>query len=480
MMKAMPDSLSSPRPLGSTGLHCYPLGFGCYRIVDGNTTHEAALRDYLARGGNLIDVSANYGDGRAELMVGNILKEFSDDRAIVVTKGGYIQGENMKLALQRRFPEVVEYGEGIWHSIHPEFLETQVRRSAQRLRRNVIDVYLLHNPEYFLEDKAHSGTVNEKDYKEFYRRITEAFRFLEAKVAAGEIRWYGISSNNFGAPATSPTMTSIERCWEAAESISPRHHFRVAQLPLNLYESGGALEANNGGRTALEFCREKGIGVLINRPLNAFTANRMVRLADFVPRGQKPPTPEDLRDELAPLRSLESELREQLDVPLLFSTGGGMAEYLHHMIPQITSPAHWEQAYYRHIMQPLERWATECQQLYGGQAEWREWWHRFTQLFPAVMAIAARHVAATQQDTSDAVHVQLKLAGYEQPGPSLSQAALNVILSLDGGSSVLVGMRRPEYVADSFGATELPAADAREILTRFHSLHSEQTAVPPS
>ena len=24
------------RPLGSTGLRCHPLGFGCYRIADGN------------------------------------------------------------------------------------------------------------------------------------------------------------------------------------------------------------------------------------------------------------------------------------------------------------------------------------------------------------------------------------------------------------------------------------------------------------
>src|ERR1043165_2603228 len=134
MIRSMSDSLKTSvrRPLGSTGLECHPLGFGCYRVVEGNPTHEEALRDYLQRGGNLIDTSANYGDGRAELMVGNILKEFPDEQAIVVTKGGYIQGQNMTLAMQRRFPEVVEYGEGIWHSIHPEFLETQVRRSMQR------------------------------------------------------------------------------------------------------------------------------------------------------------------------------------------------------------------------------------------------------------------------------------------------------------------------------------------------------------
>ena len=53
----MSDSLKTSvrRPLGSTGLECHPLGFGCYRVVEGNPTHEAALRDYLQRGGMVDD-----------------------------------------------------------------------------------------------------------------------------------------------------------------------------------------------------------------------------------------------------------------------------------------------------------------------------------------------------------------------------------------------------------------------------------------
>jgi hypothetical protein len=149
-----------------------------------------------------------------------------------------------------------------------------------------------------------------------------------------------------------------------------------------------------------------------------------------------------------------------------------MAKYLEYMVPQISSPAHWEQSYYRLLIQPLERWATECQQLYGDRGEWRGWWQRFSQMFPAVMANADRYIAATQQDTSDAVYVQLKLAGYDHPGASLSQAALHVLVSLQGVSSVLVGMRRPEYVADAFGALESPAVAGQEILTSFRSLNS--------
>jgi aryl-alcohol dehydrogenase-like predicted oxidoreductase len=469
---------SSPnrRSLGNTSLACYPLGFGCYRVVEGNETHERALRDYLTGGGNLIDTSANYGDGRAELMVGKILKELSGE-AIVVTKGGYIQGQNMSLVLERRFPEVVEYGDGLWHCIHPEFLETQIRRSEHRLRRNLIDVYLLHNPEYYLEEKARKGAVSEKDQKEFYRRIREAFRFLETKVDAGEVRWYGVSSNNFGEPASSPTMTSVERCWQEAQAVSPQHHFRVVQLPLNLYESGPALEGNNSGRTALEFCEANGIGVLVNRPLNAFTSGRLVRLADFLRPGQKAPGRDELRAMLNPLRQLESDLREQFDVPLLYATQGGMAEYLENMVPQISSPAHWEQVYFRHVIQPVERWATECQQLYGSHQEWRDWWAQFAQMVPTVLEGVARHIASSQQGASDELWARLRQSGYPENGATLSQRALHVLLGVEGVSSVLVGMRRPEYVADALAAASLPPLSsdtARAILSRFRLIADSQ------
>src|SRR5262249_29181113 len=158
---------------------------------------------------------------------------------------------------------------------------------------------------------AHQGPVSIREHNEFYRRVKEAFRFLETKVAEGKIGWYGVSSNNFAMPISSPTMTRIDRCWSAAESIRADHHFRVVQFPMNLYETGGALILNNDGRTALDYCRSKGIGVVINRPLNAFRAGRLVRLADFVRPGETPPGKERLHALLEPLQKLEEQLEQQ-------------------------------------------------------------------------------------------------------------------------------------------------------------------------
>jgi len=463
----MTDSIL--RPLGRTGLFAYPLGFGCYRIAEGQPVHEAALRAYLDRGGNLIDTSANYTDGQSERLVGRVIKDYARDRPIVVTKGGYIQGENMALAKSRSFPEVVAYADGLWHCIHPEFLETQIRLSCERLQVDTIDVYLLHNPEYYLSRIARHGTITPADHDEFYRRIREAFRFLEEKVRSGKIRWYGISSNNYGLPPSDPTMTSVSRCLAAAREIAGDHHFGIVQLPMNLFESGGALEKNNDGQSVLEFCRANGIGVLVNRPLNAFSRSQMIRLADFAPPGSSPAEPERIPTMLEPLRRHERKFSERF-------TGSkdpevGAAEMLEEIIPRLKSPAHLEQAVGPYIIEPIKNWLGPAQREFGSRPDWNEWQKEFVELVNGLFEEIGRYIASQQQGTSDAVRRRLVEAGYPNGASpeTLSRMAVRVLLSLPGLSCALVGMRRPEYVQDLMDAPSRPPAPGREILGRFQS-----------
>ncbi|MCI0622898.1 MAG: aldo/keto reductase [Acidobacteria bacterium] len=454
------------RPLGSTGLSCHPLGFGCYRIADGNAEHEAALRDYLKRGGNLIDTSANYTDGHSEILVGKVLKDYARDRVIVVTKAGYIQGQNMRLAQSQPFPEVVKYGEGIWHCIHPEFLDTQISFSCQRLQLETIDVFLLHNPEYFLSHQAHHKDLDAADHSEFYRRIGQAFRFLEDQVQRGKIRWYGISSNNFGLPLSEPDRTSVERCLAEAEKISPEHHFRVIQLPMNLYESGGALEKNNAGETVLEFCRRHELGVLVNRPLNAFFNHRLVRLADFATPGEKVGKA-DLAALLDALRQHEQALSSELEVSSIAGRGTGLAALLEQIVPQVSSVEHWEQIVARHVIVPLQRWIEENGRRHGNNILWGSWIQEFFPLLHATLDEVERFVQAQQQSSSDAVRIRFRRAGYPESSGSLSQMALNLLMSVDELSCVLLGMRRSSYVQDAFESLRLPAVDALAVLKNF-------------
>src|SRR5262249_53904091 len=183
------------------------------------------------------------------------------------------------------FPEMVRYTEGCWHCIHPDFLRDQLERSLDRLRLETLDVCLLHNPEYFLSDAKKRGGNSDLPFlrAEFYRRVREAFAFFETEVARGRIGWYGVSSNTLVSAADDPEATSMTHFLKAAEEAGgEKHHFRVAQFPMNLFESGGALLLNCGperGRTPLEAAMQAGLAVLINRPLNAIVGNRLIRLA---------------------------------------------------------------------------------------------------------------------------------------------------------------------------------------------------------
>lgn len=459
------------RPLGRTGIEVFPLGFGSYRVSDGHAGHEAALRAYLDGGGNLIDTSANYADGGSEQLIGRVLKDYPRDQVVIVTKGGYIQGQNMALARARSFPDLVPYAEGLWHCIHPEFLETQLRLSAERLQAEVIDSYLLHNPEYFLTAIAHRHPPTAEEHDEFYRRIAQAFAFLEEQVRAGRIRWYGVSSNHFGLPAGDPVATSVARCLAAARGVSADHHFGVVQLPLNLYESGGACEPNTEGQTVLRYCDANGVGVLANRPLNAFSDNQLIRLADFSEPGVSPPGPDAVGRLLAPLRQLEEEFAARFAGVL--PEPPTIAAMLERIIPQVRSPGHFEQIAGAYLVAPIQQRLSQLQRAAGAQPDWPSWQQRLVETVNVLFDAIQTHLAALQQPTSDGVRRRLVRAGYPEslPPEPLTRMAVRVLLSLQGFSSVLVGMRRPDYVA---ALMELPSfverggrLDGEALLRRF-------------
>lgn len=300
------SSTSLPlRQLGSTPYQITPVAFGSYR-VDFSTQHREALQLALQKGVNIIDTSANYTDGHSEAAIGQVLQENNIDRksVVIVSKAGYIQGSNYQRSLQRKaqrkpYTDLVEIDEGLEHCIHPDFLAEQLTLSLQRLQTSYIDVYLLHNPEYFLQQQQTDRKPLEQSRQEYYRRIKLAFEHLESEVAKGKIKYYGISSNTFPSDSFEYDATSLSTCWSIAEHISRQHHFRVIQFPFNMLEIGAVTNKNqhsvtmgDDGKitsnveaqsTLIEFATAKQLGVLTNRPLNAFYNNSLVRFSDVHP-----------------------------------------------------------------------------------------------------------------------------------------------------------------------------------------------------
>lgn len=451
------------RPLGNTGLFCSSVGFGGYRIVHDHEEHELALRMYLGRGGNLIDTSANYSDGSSEKLVGIVMDGISRDDVILVTKGGYIQGRNQEMARRCQFADVVPYSDDLWHCIHPDFLQTQLDASLERMKQSTIDVYLLQNPEYYVNHCAQFGAITDEVLDEYYRRIRMAFDFLESRVASGQIRFYGISSNNFGFHERDRARTDLSRCWKIAEGLTIDHHFRVIQFPLNLFEPGGVLFASHDGQTALEFCRHHGIGVLTNRPLNAFFQDKMYRIADWIRPDEVPLETDFLDNELRGLEESENQFLYHFGGSMFGEHEEGAAAYLKMIAHDVPSREHWDVVLLRYVVPPLRQWLTHSQEQYGDRPGWTDWKHSFVHHVESSIHSIERYLAYSSQHMSDHIRGLVEQAGFSS-GLTLSQIAVQLIRQLPGVSSVLVGMRRRSYVEDILSLREMEGVDPEKIL----------------
>lgn len=277
-------------PLGRVHPRVSRIGFGGYRVDDRSDVHREALREALVSGVTLVDTSTNYADGHSEILVGEVVGDVLARGAarredlVLVTKAGYVQGTNQREAILRArtgrpWSEMTEYTPDCWHCISPDFLADQLTASLERLALARVDVLLLHNPEYFLMDAVHRGVPRDEARAAFYERVRRAFRHLESEVAAGRIGAYGISSNTLVVPREKDDAVSLER---VLESAGPG--FAVVQLPFNPLETGAKEPSHTAdGRSVLDLARGAGLGVLVNRPLNAFSSRGLVRFAALQP-----------------------------------------------------------------------------------------------------------------------------------------------------------------------------------------------------
>ena len=453
--------------IGTTALSVSQAGFGCYRISAGVAHHESALHKALSSGINLIDTSSNYADGGSETLVGQVLEKLIDaadlsrDEIVAVSKVGYLQGQNYALSRERKqagrpFPELVEYGEGLEHCIHPDFLRDQLNRTLERLNLETLDSYLLHNPEYYLEWALEKRKPLEPAREEYYRRIRAAFGYLEEEVARGRIRCYGISSNTFPAAADQAAFTCLETVWNIAESLDSGHHFRLLQLPFNLMEPGAVLEINQPGAVSvLDFVHQKGLGVLVNRPLNAFFNNQLFRLAE-VPAFELQPKDEIVRKiqflsksekglwmKILPTLNIAPGLRIRIKEQM------AIGDTLKHHWLTLGSYERWRQVKSGNLL-PRIQGVMEFLQPYADQNDDLSQWiashqEKIDAAFTAVASIYAEE-AAHQVD-----RLRQALAAADRDWAedgTLSQKALRAIRTTAGVTCTLIGMRREDYVSD--------------------------------
>jgi len=150
------------RPLGTTGISVSELGLGTWGLSgDGysplpESEQDAVIERALALGVTLFDTADSYGKGAMETRLGERLAAYPE--AVIVTK----LGTDREAVPARK-------------SFKPEFIRESFERSRERLKREVIDVVLLHNPS---ESTLARG---------------EAAAVLQELQSAGSIRAWGAS-----------------------------------------------------------------------------------------------------------------------------------------------------------------------------------------------------------------------------------------------------------------------------------------------
>ena len=256
--------------------------FGTYRVSNQVREHKEAILYAIQKGIKDFDTSSNYMYGDAERLIGEVLKDNNREDFTIVSKGGYIQGPNMQRIKDGFVVEdLVKYDSNCFHSIHKDFLSDQIENSLLRLDTDYIDVYLLHNPEYYLmkEIKANSSKDEITNHQNIMQnRIKEAFILLEQKVKEGKIKAYGISSNSFSKKDNDIHFLEYKNLLTYAQeaskiALNKKHHLKILQLPMNLLEIDGI--------KCGEWAHQNNLDIHINRPLNAFSTNGMARLADY-------------------------------------------------------------------------------------------------------------------------------------------------------------------------------------------------------
>jgi aryl-alcohol dehydrogenase-like predicted oxidoreductase len=216
-------SLDSYITLGRSGLRVSPLTLGTMTFGEdwgwgaSPEASEAILAEYLDRGGNIIDTANIYTNGHSEKIVGDFLAARP--------------GRRERVVLSTKFFANLHPGDPNGGGGGRKALIAQLEDSLRRLQTDYVDLYWLHN---------------------WDRRapIEETIRALDDLVAAGKVRYVGLSDVPAWVAAQAQTIARF-RGWASVTAL---------QLEYSL------LERTPEGEL-LPMAGELGIGVMPWSPL---------------------------------------------------------------------------------------------------------------------------------------------------------------------------------------------------------------------
>lgn len=244
------------------------LALGTYRC---RAIPEAVVRA-AASGAQWVDTAPNYATGRAQILLAPALSVHP--LLNVSTKTGYFTAATGTDAVNDGVLDQDQAAAG--HSLAPDYVRWQTGRNREQLRRDRLDLVLLHNPE-----RAHPG-----DRPALHRAIRDAFAVLEEAVAFGHVAGYGVAT---WAGLEEEAFTVGDLLALAAEAAGGRHHLAAVQLPVSLVMMTPIAQALHG-RGPIPAAVGAGLRVMASAPLRGGELPGMVdqEFADLIRPGLTP------------------------------------------------------------------------------------------------------------------------------------------------------------------------------------------------
>ena len=227
-------------------------------------------------------------------------------------------------------------------------------------------------------------------------------------------------------------------------------------MPFNLLEAGPMLAFNQpDGRNVLLLATAENLGVLVNRPLNAFAFGRLLRLADLAQTERM-----DTNAVIEKIRQLQiSETRlwrkilPAIDIPeglkVRIKQQNEVSDSLKHYWKNFGSYENFRQVckstFWPRVQGVFDFLASHEE----GDAQLADW----LDSHPVCLEEALEAVGSLYVEEAVRLMNQVRYAvngadvDWSKPG-TLSQKAIRALRSTDGVSVVLVGMRQVGYVED--------------------------------
>ena len=228
--------------------------FGTQKISQHNLLHIQALKEAITSGVELIDTSLEYLDGSALRAINIAFRELDDnykDRVKIVSKFSFKEDGDIAKNLEATLKE---------------------------LEVDKIDCFMLHNLEYYLLDAIDKEIPKDDRLDGMNKIVYKVFLELEEEVKNGKFNSYGISSENFSLNHALEQFLPYEDLLDLASMAAKdagnnKHSFSTIEFPLNIVERDGLRCAS--------WAKENGLRVLTSRPLNATYKAKIHRLAEY-------------------------------------------------------------------------------------------------------------------------------------------------------------------------------------------------------